>query len=104
MAGNFAALWPTDPNFLALEDLNPFKKLWKVQQPSGILKVGFALSKWPHLHSAYVVSVLFSEYICISFCLLSMGGKKVQKSVYLVIEWPLEISFMDDTNLKKDRA
>ena len=25
MAGNFAALWPTDPKFLALKDLSPFK-------------------------------------------------------------------------------
>ena len=25
MAGNFAALWPKDPTFSALKDLNPFK-------------------------------------------------------------------------------
>ena len=55
MAGNFAALWPTDPKFLALKDLNPFKIVSKVQKTSSILRVGFALSKWPHLHRAYVV-------------------------------------------------
>ena len=54
-AGNFAALWPTDPKFLALKDLNPFKTVSKVQKTSSILRVGFALSKWPHLHRAYVV-------------------------------------------------
>ena len=55
MAGNFAALWPTDPKSLALKDLNPFKTVSKVQKTSSILRVGFALSKWPHLHRAYVV-------------------------------------------------
>ena len=54
-ADNFAALWPTDSKFLALKDLNPFKTVSKVQKTSSILRVGFALSKWPHLHRAYVV-------------------------------------------------
>ena len=52
---NFAALWPTDPKFLALKVLNPFKTVSKVQKTSSILRVGFALSKWPHLHRTYVV-------------------------------------------------
>ena len=30
MASNFAALWSTDPKFLALKDLNPFKTVSKV--------------------------------------------------------------------------
>ena len=46
MAGNFAALWPTDSKFLATKDLN----LLKNQVASSILKVVFAFSKWPHLH------------------------------------------------------
>ena len=54
-AGNFAALWPKDPKFLALKDLNPFKTVSKVQKTSSILRAGFFLSKWPHLHRAYVV-------------------------------------------------
>ena len=54
-AGNFAALWPTDPKFSAFKNLNPFKILSKVQEATIILRVTFALSKWPHLHRAYVV-------------------------------------------------
>ena len=57
MAGNFAALWPIDPKFLALKDVNPFKTVTKVQEASSILRVGFALWKWPHLHRAYLVTV-----------------------------------------------
>ena len=50
MAGNFAALWPTDSKFLATKDLNLLKKHTKNQVASSILKVVFAFSKWPHLH------------------------------------------------------
>ena len=49
MAGNFVALWPTDPKFSALKDLNLFSTLPKVQEASRILRMCFALSKWPHL-------------------------------------------------------
>ena len=56
-ASNFAALWPTDPKFSALKDLNPFKNESKAQEASSILKVGFALSKWPHFHRVYLVAV-----------------------------------------------
>ena len=52
-ASNFAALWPTDPKFLALKDLNLLIKHTKNQEASSILRVVFALSKWPHLHRAY---------------------------------------------------
>ena len=57
MAGNFAALWPTDPKFSALKDLKPFKTVPRVQEAGCILRVGFTCSKWPHLHRAYVVTV-----------------------------------------------
>ena len=50
MAGNFAALWPTDFKFSATKDLNLLKKHIKNQVASSILKVVFAFSKWPHLH------------------------------------------------------
>ena len=33
-ASNFAALWPTDPKFLALKDLNVLKKYIKYQKIS----------------------------------------------------------------------
>ena len=54
-ASNFAALWPTTPKFSALKNLNPFSTVFKVQEAGSILKVGFALSKWPHVHRAYVI-------------------------------------------------
>ena len=50
MAGNFAALWPTDFKFSAIKDLNLLKKYTKNQEASSILRVDFALSKWPHFH------------------------------------------------------
>ena len=56
MAGKFVALWPTDPTFSALKDLNLFKNVSKVQEANSILRVGFALSKWPYLHRAYLLS------------------------------------------------
>ena len=58
-ADDFEALWPKDFKFLALKDLNLFKIVFKFQKTSIILRVGFALSKWPHLHRAYVVIVPF---------------------------------------------
>ena len=66
MASNFAALWPKDPKFSAKKDLNLFKKLWKVQNASSSIRVGFALSKWPHLHRAYVISgcIFFTAAVC----------------------------------------
>ena len=62
MACNFAALWPTDPKFSAFKDLNPFKTVSKAHKTSSILRVGFALSKWPNFNSAYVIG------FCIFFC------------------------------------
>ena len=38
MAGNFAALCPTDPKFLSLKDLNLLKKYPKNQKASSILR------------------------------------------------------------------
>ena len=57
--GNFEAIWPKDLKILAIRDLNLLKKYVKYQKASSILRVGFALSKWPHLHRAYVVTVPF---------------------------------------------
>ena len=51
-----AALWPTDPKFLSFKDLNPLKNYTKNQMASSILNVVFALSKWPHLHRAYLLA------------------------------------------------
>ena len=65
VAGNFATLWPTDPKFSVLKDLNPFKTVPKVQEASIILRVGFALSKWPHFNSIYLVRVPFLTGIAV---------------------------------------
>ena len=43
--------------FLALKDLIPFSKYNKIQGSCSIYRVGFALSKTPHLHRAYLVTV-----------------------------------------------
>ena len=56
-AGIFAALWPTDSKFSALKDLDSFKMVSKVEEASSILRVVFSLSKWPHLHRAYLVTL-----------------------------------------------
>ena len=39
MTSNFAVLWPTEPKFLALKDLNPFSTVFKIQEAGSILKV-----------------------------------------------------------------
>ena len=61
MAGNFAALLPTDPKFLALKDLNLFKTVLKVQEARRILRVDVTLSKYPHCNSTYLVRVWFDS-------------------------------------------
>ena len=53
IASNFAALWHTDPKFLPKKDLNLLKKYTKNQEASSILRVDFALSKWPHFHREF---------------------------------------------------
>ena len=64
-ASNFAALRLTDPKFSAFEILNPFKTVKKVQGASRILKVAFALSKWPHFTSIYLVRLPFLTGIAV---------------------------------------
>ena len=59
-ASNFKALWPTDPIFTAFKDLNLSKKCTKNQEAGSILRVIFALSKWPHLHRVYLIRVQHS--------------------------------------------
>ena len=69
---NFEAIWSKDIKFSAINDLNRLKKYAKYQEASSIFKVCFALSKWPHLHKAYVVKgSLFNlgtvNYLCCIF-------------------------------------
>ena len=65
-ASNFAALWPTDSKFSTIKDLNLFKRYTKNQKAGSILKVDFALSKWPHFNSIYLVRVPFLTNIAVS--------------------------------------
>ena len=64
-ASNFEALWPIDLKFLAFKDLFSFSIVSKVQEAGSILKVVFALSKWPHLHRAYLVTVCNQNFIAV---------------------------------------
>ena len=76
MASNFEALWPKNPKFWVLKDPNPFLIVSKVEETSSILRVVFSLSKWPHLHRAYLVTLwtffvtavhhYFNLYDCLS--------------------------------------
>ena len=54
-ASNFAALWSRDLKFSAFKDLNFFSIVLKVQEAGSILRVGFALSKWPHFDGVYLL-------------------------------------------------
>ena len=64
-ASNFAALWPTDPKFLALKDLNLLKKDTRYQKTSDNFRLGFAMSKRTHFNSAYLLRVPFSSGIAV---------------------------------------
>ena len=70
MAGKFAALWPTDPKFSSIKDLNLLKKHIKNQEASSILRVVFALSNWPHLHREFSNRPLASAHNCM--CLIRL--------------------------------
>ena len=76
IASNFAALWPTDPKFLTLKDLNPLKKYSKNQEASSILKVVFVISKWPHLHRAYLLWIWYSYLQTVGVCQNSTHSDK----------------------------
>ena len=65
--GNFEAIWPKDLKTSGIKVLNRFFKYAKYQEASIILWVGFALSKWPHLHRAYVVTVPFILILAVHF-------------------------------------
>ena len=67
IARNIAALWPTDPKFLALKDLLFFLRFNEFQGADSILKVGFALSNWPHFHRVYLVTIYNQNFIAVSW-------------------------------------
>ena len=51
-AGNFEALYSTDPLLTVLKDLNPLKRYAKYQEASYNFRLGFVCSKDPHFNSA----------------------------------------------------
>ena len=59
----------------------------KVQEVSSILRVGFALSKWPHLHRAYVVTVPFililAVYVLREFPIFLFTKSVLVQNIYL---------------------
>ena len=65
-ASNFAALQSRDSIFTSLKDLNLLKKHIKNQEAGSILMVFFVLSKQPHFHRAYLVTVHKQMYIAVS--------------------------------------
>ena len=73
-ASNFEALWPIDLKFSAFKDLFPFSIVSKVQEAGSILKVVFALSKWPHSHRAYLVTVCNQNFIAVYLTLYTRRG------------------------------
>ena len=74
MASNFAALSPKDTKFSVLKDLNPFSTVSKVEEAGSSLKAGFALSMWPHLHRAYLVTVYNQTFIAVLYQFVTQGG------------------------------
>ena len=65
MARNFKALWTTDFKFAAFKDQVQFKSLSKFQEASSILRMGFALSKWPYFQRVYLVRMSFLTRIAV---------------------------------------
>ena len=64
-AKNFEALWPTEPKFLALKDLNLLKECIRYQKTSYNFRLSFALSNRPHFNSTYLLRVPFSSGIAV---------------------------------------
>ena len=89
-AGNFAALWPTDPKFWALKDLILLKKYIKNQETSSILKVDFALSMWPHFHRVYLVTIWSHLTISVYFyplnhCAMGLNNPTYSPRLYSIL-------------------
>ena len=53
--------------FTEFKDLNLLKKYTKNQEASNIFRIGFALSKRPHLFRAYLVTVSFPSFIAVHY-------------------------------------
>ena len=71
----FVTLQPFDlqtPTVPLWKDLEPVVNILSAQETRSILKIGFALSKVPYLHSAYVVTVWVWAWLYINFMIFLM--------------------------------
>ena len=96
-ASNFVALWPTDPKFLALIDLNRFSKCVKFQAADNILKVDFASSKLPHFHRVYLLTVCKRSSIAV--CLLKFNLWNCLDAIHI---WFHKLPHIFEPNIKRD--
>ena len=62
-----------------MKDLNPFKIVLKVHGASSILRMGFALSKYPHFNGAYLVKVRFSLDLAVFIRKSKMNAEKTNQ-------------------------
>ena len=89
--GNFEAMWLKDLKFSEIKDLNCLKRYAKYQEASCIIRVAFALSKWPHLHGPYVVGG----------CLSNLETVSDDKPPYKPFYWWLHQNILQDVKLSK---
>ena len=69
-----------------MKDLNPFKTILKSQGAGSILRMGFALSKYPHFNSTYLVWVGLLLNLAVFVCIKIKASlkKKNQDKIFLV--------------------
>ena len=50
------------------KDLDPVVNMFSAEQTGNILHIGFAFSKWPHFHRAYLVTICYKNFkdVCAS--------------------------------------
>ena len=65
----------TDLLLIAFKDLIPFQSVSKVQVAGSILKVGLAISRWPHFYRVYLVTVCKRSSIAVHVK-IGIGFKK----------------------------
>ena len=79
----------------------------KVQDASSILKVVFALSKRPHLHRAYLVTVSFRSFIAVcdqKLIAVAPGGLKINKKCYVSLKLLSVTSFWVSFTREKEAS
>ena len=54
------------PQIFSNKNLNPFLIVTKFQETGSILRMGFAMSRWPHFHWVYSVTVCNQNLMAVS--------------------------------------